>query len=147
MYNLHYVPTTLGVQSWREIISGGTWTKTVEYHWSKASKLIIMCLCRVWISLYSHGTIIADIVVISLAFHTSTFTLLETAAHLVCGGPHELCIVAYCIQVVSWRAICEVVPLQEPCLDSKVPTTVKYDTHLEARKKGNTWAVVLSLTD
>jgi hypothetical protein len=27
MYNLHYVPTTLGVQSWREIISGGTRTK------------------------------------------------------------------------------------------------------------------------
>jgi hypothetical protein len=34
MYNLHYVPTTLGVQSWREIISGGTQTKKVEYHWS-----------------------------------------------------------------------------------------------------------------
>jgi hypothetical protein len=33
MYNLHYVPTTLGVQSWREIISGGTRTKKVEYHW------------------------------------------------------------------------------------------------------------------
>jgi hypothetical protein len=31
MYNLHYVPTTLGVQSWREIISGGTRTKKVEY--------------------------------------------------------------------------------------------------------------------
>jgi hypothetical protein len=32
MYNLHYVPTTLGVQSRREIISGGTRTKKVEYH-------------------------------------------------------------------------------------------------------------------
>jgi hypothetical protein len=31
MYNLNYTPTTLGVQSWREIISGGTRTKKVEY--------------------------------------------------------------------------------------------------------------------
>jgi hypothetical protein len=30
MYNLHYVPTTLGVQSWREIISGGTRTKRLN---------------------------------------------------------------------------------------------------------------------
>jgi hypothetical protein len=35
MYNLHYVPTTLGVQSWREIISGGTGTKKVEYRCSR----------------------------------------------------------------------------------------------------------------
>jgi hypothetical protein len=35
MYNLSYTPTTLGVQSWREIISGGTRTKKVEYHWSR----------------------------------------------------------------------------------------------------------------
>jgi hypothetical protein len=35
MYNLHYVPTTLGVQSWREIISGGTRTKEVECHWTR----------------------------------------------------------------------------------------------------------------
>jgi hypothetical protein len=34
MYNLHDVPTTLVVQSWIEIISGGTRTKKVEYHWS-----------------------------------------------------------------------------------------------------------------
>jgi hypothetical protein len=34
MYNLKYTPTTLGVQSWREIISGGTLTKRVEYHCS-----------------------------------------------------------------------------------------------------------------
>jgi hypothetical protein len=34
MYKLHYVPTTLGVQSWSEIISGGTRTKKVEYHCS-----------------------------------------------------------------------------------------------------------------
>jgi hypothetical protein len=27
MYNLNYAPTTLGVQSWREIISGGTRTE------------------------------------------------------------------------------------------------------------------------
>jgi hypothetical protein len=32
MYNLNYAPTILGVQSWREIISGGTRTKSVEYH-------------------------------------------------------------------------------------------------------------------
>jgi hypothetical protein len=31
MYNLNYAPTTLGVQSQREIISGGTRTKKVEY--------------------------------------------------------------------------------------------------------------------
>jgi hypothetical protein len=32
MYNLNYAPITSGVQSWREIISGGTRTKKVEYH-------------------------------------------------------------------------------------------------------------------
>ena len=32
MYKLNYAPTTLGVQSRREIISGGTRTKKVEYH-------------------------------------------------------------------------------------------------------------------
>jgi hypothetical protein len=36
MYNLNYAPTTLGVQSWREIISGSMRTKKVEYHCSKA---------------------------------------------------------------------------------------------------------------
>jgi hypothetical protein len=30
MYNLNYTPTTLGVQSWREIISGGTRTKKLN---------------------------------------------------------------------------------------------------------------------
>jgi hypothetical protein len=35
MYNLNYTPTTLGVQSLREIISGGTQTKKVEYHCSR----------------------------------------------------------------------------------------------------------------
>jgi hypothetical protein len=35
MYNLNYTPTTLGVQSRREMISGGTRTKKVEYHWSR----------------------------------------------------------------------------------------------------------------
>jgi hypothetical protein len=30
---MNYTPTTLGVQSRKEIISGGTWTKKVEYHW------------------------------------------------------------------------------------------------------------------
>jgi hypothetical protein len=34
MYNLNYTPTNLGVQSWREIISGGMRTKKVEYHCS-----------------------------------------------------------------------------------------------------------------
>jgi hypothetical protein len=33
VYNLNYVPTTWGVQSWREIICGGTRTKQVEYLW------------------------------------------------------------------------------------------------------------------
>jgi hypothetical protein len=32
MYNLNYAPTSLGVQSRREIISGGTRTTKVEYH-------------------------------------------------------------------------------------------------------------------
>jgi hypothetical protein len=46
MYNLHYVPTTLGVQSWREIISGGMRTKKVEYHsyrslWAFVNMVII----------------------------------------------------------------------------------------------------------
>jgi hypothetical protein len=36
MYNLNYTPTTSGVQSWREIISGGKRTKKVEYHCSRA---------------------------------------------------------------------------------------------------------------
>jgi hypothetical protein len=34
MYNLNYAPTALGVQSWTEILSGGTRTKKGEYHWS-----------------------------------------------------------------------------------------------------------------
>jgi hypothetical protein len=38
MYNLNYTPTTLGVQTWTEIISGGTRTKKVEYHWSGGCK-------------------------------------------------------------------------------------------------------------
>jgi hypothetical protein len=40
MYNLNYTPTNWGVQSWREIISGGTRTIKVEYHWSKARIVI-----------------------------------------------------------------------------------------------------------
>jgi hypothetical protein len=32
MYNLKYTPTTLGVQSWRESISGGMRTRKDEYH-------------------------------------------------------------------------------------------------------------------
>jgi hypothetical protein len=32
----NYTPTTLGVQSWREIISGGTEQKNAEYPWSMA---------------------------------------------------------------------------------------------------------------
>jgi hypothetical protein len=47
MYNLNYTPTTLGIQSWGEIISGGTRTKRVEYHWSRG--LINMGnLCWIW---------------------------------------------------------------------------------------------------
>jgi hypothetical protein len=65
------------------------------------NKLMKTYLGRMWTSLYSHGTIIADIVVIGLAFHTPTFTLLEATAHFVCGSPHELCVVAHCVQVVS----------------------------------------------
>jgi hypothetical protein len=30
MYNLNYTPTILGVQSWKEIISGGTRTKKLN---------------------------------------------------------------------------------------------------------------------
>jgi hypothetical protein len=30
MYNLNYTPTTVGIQSWREILSGDTRTKTVR---------------------------------------------------------------------------------------------------------------------
>jgi hypothetical protein len=38
MYNLNYTPkTTLGVQSWREIISGGTRTRKVEYRCSSSN--------------------------------------------------------------------------------------------------------------
>jgi hypothetical protein len=33
MHTFNYAPTTLGVQSWREIIYGGTRTKKVKYHW------------------------------------------------------------------------------------------------------------------
>jgi hypothetical protein len=39
MYNLNYTPTTLGVQSLREIISGGTGTEKVEYHCTRARTL------------------------------------------------------------------------------------------------------------
>jgi hypothetical protein len=37
MYNLNYTPTSLEVQCWREIVSGGTRSKKkVEYRWCKA---------------------------------------------------------------------------------------------------------------
>jgi hypothetical protein len=39
MYNLNYAPTTLRVQSWREIISAGTQTKKVEYHCSRVFQI------------------------------------------------------------------------------------------------------------
>jgi hypothetical protein len=35
VYNLNYTPTALGVQSWREITSGGTRPKEVEYHYCR----------------------------------------------------------------------------------------------------------------
>jgi hypothetical protein len=35
VYNLNYTPTTLWVESWRDITSGGTRTKKVEYHCSR----------------------------------------------------------------------------------------------------------------
>jgi hypothetical protein len=38
---MNYVPTTLGVQSWREIISGGTRTKKVEYHWPSLTQTVL----------------------------------------------------------------------------------------------------------
>jgi hypothetical protein len=38
MYNLNYTPKTLGVKSRREMISGGTRTKDVEYHFSSTEK-------------------------------------------------------------------------------------------------------------
>jgi hypothetical protein len=41
MYNLNYIPTNLGVKNWKEIISGGTWTKKVEYHCTRR-QLIFM---------------------------------------------------------------------------------------------------------
>jgi hypothetical protein len=40
---LHYVPTTLGVQSWGEIISGGTRTKKVEYHCCRELQIVLWC--------------------------------------------------------------------------------------------------------
>jgi hypothetical protein len=36
----------LGVQSWREIISGGTRTKKVEYHCSRSSEVLTASLIR-----------------------------------------------------------------------------------------------------
>jgi hypothetical protein len=44
VYNLNYAPTTLGVQSWREIICGGTRTKKVEYYWSRGVLPSVVCL-------------------------------------------------------------------------------------------------------
>ena len=47
MYNLNYAPTTWGVQSWRENICGGTWTKKGEYHsliWLKWGSFYV-CFC------------------------------------------------------------------------------------------------------
>jgi hypothetical protein len=37
MYNLYHAPTTLGVQSWKDNISGGRRTNKVEYHWSRGT--------------------------------------------------------------------------------------------------------------
>jgi hypothetical protein len=49
MHNLYYTLTTLGVQSWREIISGGTRTKKVEYHCINVcfSRYYSVRLCRI----------------------------------------------------------------------------------------------------
>jgi hypothetical protein len=33
VHNFNHTPTALWVQSWRDIISGGTRTRKVEYHW------------------------------------------------------------------------------------------------------------------
>jgi hypothetical protein len=38
-YNLNYAPTTFGVQSWRENISGGTRKKKVEDHWFRERRV------------------------------------------------------------------------------------------------------------
>jgi hypothetical protein len=46
MYNLNYAPTTMGVQSWRENISGGTRTKKVEYHCSRKLEQTISSVHR-----------------------------------------------------------------------------------------------------
>jgi len=84
---------------------------------------------------YSHRTIIADIIVVGLALQPTTFTLLETTAYFMCGSPHQLCIVAHYIQVVMWRSICEVMPLQEPCLDGEVPKKLQYFEVKYVRRK------------
>jgi hypothetical protein len=51
MYKLNYAPTTLGVQNWREIKSGGTPTKKVEYRWSRHMTTHVFFD----LSLYIHG--------------------------------------------------------------------------------------------
>jgi hypothetical protein len=43
MCNLNYAPTTLGLRSRREIISGATRTKKVEYHMSRGA--LTGCAC------------------------------------------------------------------------------------------------------
>ena len=45
MYNLNYAPSTLGVQSWRENICGGTRTQRVEYQCPRRVQSSATALC------------------------------------------------------------------------------------------------------
>ena len=47
---MNYAPTTLGVQSSSENISGGTRTKKVECHWSKVYLIGTLTVAVEWLS-------------------------------------------------------------------------------------------------
>jgi hypothetical protein len=79
MHNLNYTPTTLGVQSCREIISGGTQTKKVEYHCSGVW-VLLYSICTDASSHYSDCwiTCIIGIWMPPLCMHSSLFRSLIT---------------------------------------------------------------------
>ena len=83
----------------------------------------------------SHGTVIADVVVKVLWMFTCPFarsvvvadiveferTFGKTAADLVSSRPHHLRVMTHFEKIILWRAVSEIVLLQEPRLDGKHP--------------------------
>lgn len=63
---------------------------------------------------YSHGAVVADVVVERFPPGATLRTFGQPAADLVRGGPHHLRVVPDAVQIVPGGAVREVLPLQKP---------------------------------